>query len=564
MTRRIGLEISTTAVRIAEVASGGDQPRLLGYAQVRLPAGTVVDGVIADADAVRAAIQRCAREGGFGGALRRRGGGRLPVRLSIAGLQAIMREIEMPPVPPAEIDAAVQLQAIDIVPFPQELTLFSARPLGTAADENGAPLMRVLLAAAHRELVDAFVETTLAAGLQPVGVELAASAMVRALAASAAWPEPEAIVSVGADLTTVVVHQLGDPLFVRTIAEGGNAVTQALATALDLPLADAENLKRHLGEGGGSVPAEALHASQEGTARLLSEIRSSIDYFAALPGRSEVSRVVVTGAGAQLAGLVERLQLQLAAPVVRGSVFQQLDTSDIGADLQPFGAIDLSSAVAVGLAMPPRPGSKELDLLPREVRAGQRRRRTETRIIAAAAAIVAALVGTGVMRWMSLEHAEHQVAVLQAKVHLLQAQLPKYDVVEREDAELQADQALAAPLVANEVNWLGALAALKRYTPRGLSVTSFSGQQTTGAVQSDSSSALPAPGALLAGLSVSIEGPDLAGFKSWMASIGGSQRFVIASWSQLSASKSTTTWSASLQLTGLVHTTRLRQYEVTP
>ena len=54
--------------------------------------------------------------------------------------------------------------------------------------------------------------------------------------------------SVGAGLTVVVVHQKGRPQFVRTIGSGGNATTAAISGALDIPLSDAEGLKRRIGE----------------------------------------------------------------------------------------------------------------------------------------------------------------------------------------------------------------------------------------------------------------------------------------------------------------------------
>lgn len=568
MRRRIGLEISTTAVRMAEVGGGEDRPRLLTFAQVRLPAGAVVDGAVVDPPAVRAAIERCRSEGGFHGPLRRHSG--LKVRLSVAGLQAIMRELEMPPVPPAEVDAAVRLQAMDIVPFPEELTLFSARPLGTTTDENGTPLMRLLLAAAHRELVEPFIQCATEAGLEPDSVDLAASALVRALGGSALPGAPEAIVSIGADLTTVVVHEMGDPLFVRTIAEGGNIVTQSLATALDLPLADAEKLKRHLSGDAGPVPSEALHAAREGTARLLSEIRSSIDYFAALPGRSEVRRVFVTGAGAQLAELVERLQLQLIAPVSLGSVFQFVDTSDIGADLKPLDAVDLSSAVAIGLAMPPLAGSKEIDLLPGEIRARHRRKRRETRVMAAAAVIVALLAVTAGLRWNSVRAADHQVATLQSQISTLNAQLPKYNRVQQEHRQLESDEATALPLVADEVNWIGTMQALKHFLPAGLTISSFSGSaldlpNAAGAT----TLTVPTADVDLAQVDIGVFGPQLISFQSWLNSYSNSRAFQIENWSALSKSNSVTgvssvSWQATLDVTGVVHSARLRQYEIGP
>ena len=129
-----------------------------------------------------------------------------------------------------------------------------------------------------------------AAGLQVEGVDLVSSALVRALVDPETMSDsPEAIVSVGAGLTVVVVHQHGRPQFVRTVGIGGNATTAAVASALDLPLADAEALKRRLGEPVPQVQA-AERAARASMSELVGEIRNSIQYFASLPGRAPISR----------------------------------------------------------------------------------------------------------------------------------------------------------------------------------------------------------------------------------------------------------------------------------
>ena len=80
--------------------------------------------------------------------------------------------------------------------------------------------------------------------------------MIRALFdAETAIDGPEAIVAVGAGLTKVAVHENGVPHFVRTIAEGGDLVTAAIASVLGLPVADAEAIKLNLDE---SVPTLVL------------------------------------------------------------------------------------------------------------------------------------------------------------------------------------------------------------------------------------------------------------------------------------------------------------------
>ena len=101
-SRRIGLEISNSAVRIAEVSVSGGRAKLLNLGQVRLPPRSVVDGAVVDVLAVAGAIERCMKEGGF--TIKE-------VHLGAAGLRAITRELDMPHVPDSELDAAVLLPA---------------------------------------------------------------------------------------------------------------------------------------------------------------------------------------------------------------------------------------------------------------------------------------------------------------------------------------------------------------------------------------------------------------------------------------------------------------------
>ena len=156
VTRRVSVQVSSSAVRMAEVTVGRGQPELLRLGQVALPPRAVIDGVILDVPAVRVAVERCIKEGGFSAG---------EVHLGIAGLRAITREIEMPLVPDSEIDSAVRLQALDVIPFAIDKALISARALEETVGPNGMPVRRVLVAAAHRDLVDPLVQIVTAAGL---------------------------------------------------------------------------------------------------------------------------------------------------------------------------------------------------------------------------------------------------------------------------------------------------------------------------------------------------------------------------------------------------------------
>ena len=344
MAQVVGLDIGTSAVRAAELEFGSGAPVLVAFGQVGLPPGAIVDGEVQDLSAVSDAIMRLWQNGKFQSK---------SVVVGIAGLRAITREVDLPWVPDEDVDSAVRFQSEEVIPFPPDKTILSAQVLSDNVGPDGAKTRRVLVAAAHRDLVDGVVAAAENAGLIVEGVDLVSSALVRALGdPSVAAERPEAIVSIGAGLTVVVVHQGGRPQFVRTIGTGGNAATAAVASALDLPLVDAEGIKRRLGE-------VHSHRCNRQRARCSRPSPSSWERSATpcstsprFPGAPPSPRVLLTGGGARLRGLVKELRAQVRIPVEHVSPLARLDLSKIDLDPEQAASIEPVLATPIGLALP--------------------------------------------------------------------------------------------------------------------------------------------------------------------------------------------------------------------
>ena len=556
-TRRVSVQISSSAVRMAEVVVGRGRPELLRIGQVSLPPRAVIDGVILDRAAVRTALERCIKDGGFSPG---------DVHLGIAGLRAITRELEMPLVPDSEIDSAVRLQALDVIPFAIDKALISARPLEETVGSGGMPERRVLVAAAHRDLVDPLVEIVTAAGLTPVSIEPTSSAMIRALFdPETAIAGPEAIVAVGGGLTKVAVHENGVPHFVRTIAEGGDAVTAAIAGALDLPVSDAEAIKQELD---GSVPHihVALGAARDASMSLIGELRSSIDYYATLTGRSPVRRVVVTGGGSRLSGFVDQLQQQLRLPVVQGSVLSRIDCSRLHLPPEELGRLDPAIAVVVGLAMPGSKDVKELDLLPPEVILGRKRKRLERSLVAVGIVLVLAMAGLGVLRFLKVRSAENQVTSLQAQIVDINAQIPRYNKVEQEHATILGLAAISSPIVTDEVYWPGVLTALAKATPRGGTIGSFAASTVPRSVPTPTAGTPPlTPSEIqIATVSISLASPTgYPYFRSWYYSVNGSGKLTVNGFSGITqVGTKQVTYTATVGVTAEITSIRYNKFQV--
>jgi len=527
----VGLDIGTSAVRAAELDISHASPVLLTYGQVGLPPGSLVDGEIRDGSAVTQAIRKLWENGQFSGK---------SVIVGIAGLRAITREIDLPFVPDNEVDSAVRFQSEEVIPFPPDQTILSSQILADYTSPEGDKMRRILVAAAHIDLVNGVIETVEQADLTVVGVDLVSSALVRAIGGHEESEQPEAIVSVGAGLTVVVVHQKGRPQFVRTIGSGGNATTAAISGVLDVPIADAEGMKRRIGDQDAQLQT-AEKASQPSMTELVGEIRNSIQYFASLPGRLPVSRVLVTGGGSSLYGLLPMLESQIHLPVLTVSPLARVDTSKLDLTEQQSNEVGPVLSTPIGLALPePDKTIKKFNLLPPEVAQRARLKRIQERTLIGAVAVLIVLLGFGAWKFYQVHKAQNDVATAQADITALNAQVPKFDLVVAANNAYSAGVARRAAVLNTAVDWPVVYNNLVAITPVNAKVQSFAGTAATatGATSSagattaasasgTASAASPTTSAAIGTVQLGVTGPgpSLAISEAWINAVAGSQLF---------------------------------------
>ncbi|GAA3125370.1 type IV pilus assembly protein PilM [Planomonospora alba] len=299
----IGLDIGSMSIRAVETARGKDGPVVTRAGMAPLPPGVVQGGTVHDAKPLTAELRRLWSTAKF----RTR-----KVVLGVTNPQTVVREMSVSNLPPRELRASLPFQVRDALPLPPDRSLLDFFPL---EDPGGKETVRGLLIAAPKEAVVDMVRAVEDAGLHVARVDLASFALLRAVSRLDA--QVEAIVDIGAGATSVVVHDDGVPLIVRTIPRGGAEVTQTVATRLGVDLAQAEDLKRRVGvrgdlEGG---DAEAADVVREAVRPLIGEIRTSFAYLGSGSRPTRVARVALSGGGALLPGLVESLHAQLGIDV---------------------------------------------------------------------------------------------------------------------------------------------------------------------------------------------------------------------------------------------------------
>ncbi len=86
-------------------------------------------------------------------------------------------------------------------------------------------------------------------------------------------------------------------------------------------------------------------------AAFVDEVRGSLDYYLASSGSAPISRLVLTGGGARLGGLAQRLQVTTRVPVEVGTPMHSLQVGRTGLSPEQIAFVEPLAAVPVGLAL---------------------------------------------------------------------------------------------------------------------------------------------------------------------------------------------------------------------
>ncbi len=344
----VGLDIGTSGVRAAQLSSGKAGTTLERFGQVMLPPGAVRDGEVVDPAAVAAALRQLWAQARFGSKR---------VVVGVANQKVVVRQVELPWLPVQEMRGSLAFQVQDVLPMSVDQAILDFHPLEEFTSDSGARMLRILLVAAARDMVDRVVDAVVQAGLQPEMVDLTSFAVLRSLVSgtSAFGPaQAEALVEIGASVTNIVVHQAGVPRFVRILLMGGADLTDAVAERMGLPLDEAEAVKLATGlapVAGAAEPHAASRALEQTGSTLVDEVRSSLDYYMAQPGATRVRRIVLSGGSSRLSGLTPRLAAATRLPVEPAHPLGRVAVGRTGLTPDQLAVVEPQVTVPLGLAL---------------------------------------------------------------------------------------------------------------------------------------------------------------------------------------------------------------------
>jgi type IV pilus assembly protein PilM len=243
------LDISANSVKVAEITVGKGEPILSNLGIVHMPDGVIRDGEVEDGVTLAESLKELWGKTGIK---------EKSVILGIANQRVIVRPIELPYMEKEELDSALRFQVQEFIPIPIEDAILDFDIIEEFMTADEERMLTVLLVAAHKDMVQSFLEVLKSAGLTASAIDLKAFAIPRSLVPigvlQAGYEESEAIclINVGAGMTNVTILKDNIPRFARFLLRGGDDFVRALVNRLDMEWEEADALRRgKAGERGG-------------------------------------------------------------------------------------------------------------------------------------------------------------------------------------------------------------------------------------------------------------------------------------------------------------------------
>lgn len=393
-----GLDISDHSLKIARVSedSGKDRFSLVSYGLFTLDSGLMTAGRVIDknklSSAIALAVQKlCIKT--------------KAVVAAIPEEQCFVRLIQLPPMPEREIYEAIESETEGNIPLPIEDVYFDWRIITrpeffSGAQGNEPKHFDILVAATPKIIVEEYEDLIRSSGLLPVVFEPESFSITRSILRRHISYSPILVADLGDTHTTLVIVSGTSIRVTASVSAASGSFTQLIASAFGIPTQEAEKIKQLHGIGQAGEGAKVFNALKDPIEDLLHQIEGYLTFYAShsfhehqvwtlavkmpevksmgtfdfrpisrgevLMGRNSggeemisrtpltgISRVFLTGGGANLAGLPEYLSSNLKISVQRGDPFINIlppAKNKIGN--LPFDSLTFSTSLGLAMRKP--------------------------------------------------------------------------------------------------------------------------------------------------------------------------------------------------------------------
>ncbi len=340
-SRVLGIDISSTTVKLLELSRQGEGYRVESYAVAPLPPEAVIEKNIKQVETVGGVISDL---------VTRSKTHSTRAAAAVSGSAVIIKTVKMPAgLSEEDLEAQLTVEADQHIPYPLEEVAIDFEVLPSAAVDHDA--VNVLLVACHQETIDARVDALEIGGLAAEVIDVEVLAMGRALALVQDQLPGEhlrtvAMVDIGASMTTLSVFADGESIYTREQFFGGKQLTDEIMHRYDLSFEEA-GLAQQRGGLPEDYEREVLQPFREA---VVQQVSRSLQFFFSSSEYTSLDCIVLCGGVAVIDGLGELAEERLSTRVVIANPFAGMT---VGPRIDPMALAEDAPAmmVACGLAM---------------------------------------------------------------------------------------------------------------------------------------------------------------------------------------------------------------------
>jgi type IV pilus assembly protein PilM len=339
----LGLDISSTSVKLLELAKEGDQYRVQSMAIEPLPDNAVVDKNIQDVDAVGQTIQKAVKKSGTKAK---------NAAVAVSGSAVITKIISMPKdLSDSDLETQIEMEADQYIPYPLEEINLDFEVIGE--NETNKNTVDVLLAASRSENIELRSAALTLGGLTPKIVDVEAytiensSKLITHQLENGDYEDKIiAVIDIGATMTSLNVVKNNHLIYTREQSFGGKQLTEEIMRRYGLAYDEAGRLKK---EGGlpDNYIQEVLEPFKDTIAQ---QVGRFLQFFYTSGQYNSVDLIALAGGCASIPGIDELVESQLDTPTVIANPFAEMSLAS-KVNPQALSNDAPSLMIACGLAM---------------------------------------------------------------------------------------------------------------------------------------------------------------------------------------------------------------------
>lgn len=337
----VGLDIGFASIKAVALSKEKDQFRLISLGTVASPQPGIISDNDADLEVLAGALKRLLAATKIDNK---------EVIVALPESRVFTRVIDdLPYLTDSELSSAIRYAAEEFIPMSLADVNLNWQVLVRSDGKNKNTKTVVMVIATPKNAVSKYLKVLNIAGLHPVALETEIMAVTRSLVGNNPFSPSTLIIQLGATTTDYAAVSQGLIWLTRSISTGGMALTRALAQHFNFEVNQAEQYKKIYGLTQDQLEGKVFEALKPVVDIIAGEGKRVIQSFEAKYPQNPIKRVVLSGGGAKMPGLVIYLANILGLEVQEADPWYS-----IGKDkaLTAKLAQDASSySVAVGLAL---------------------------------------------------------------------------------------------------------------------------------------------------------------------------------------------------------------------